>query len=332
MPIAYFSHGRLALLAGLEDLNLKPGTEILLPDYLCSVVSEVLIFLGLIPVYYSVNSNFTVDWTTVYSAFSRNTKGFILVHYFGIAGELAQAKDFCDKNNLRLIEDNAHGFGATYEGIPLGTLGDIGISSPRKVLSVPNGAILYGARSARAIKGNNASQIRWALRRFIKVCMLKTGAYYKVRRMPDFNAIDLLDESVELRGSQGISESTIRQIEVINQESLRMGRQHAWHAINEVLAKTDYPVQKKITSGSSPLCFPIHLPFIEGDKEFMEDAWKAGLEIYRWPSLPKSVAIKNGNAVRLFRSYAFIKIENNLKKRSIDSLSKLVEKFKFRAN
>ena len=316
MSITYFSHARLALVAGIRGLNLKPGSEILLPDYLCRAVAEVLFFLGLTPVYYSVNPDFTVNWNSVYSARTRNTRGFILVHYFGLVGEIGRARDFCDKNHLKLIEDNAHGFGATYEGAPLGAIGDIGISAPRKVLSVPDGAFLYGLSLEKPLKEGavSAFQVKWALKRLVKVCMQEAGLYYKIRKMPDFNKLELLDESLGLQNLRSPSKSTIRKIEGINQESLRDGRQSSWNLIHQILEKTSYPVLNKLSPGSSPLCYPIHLQYAAGDKEFIESAWKFGVEIYRWPSLPKSVLNNNGSAVKLLRSYAYIKIENSLQR------------------
>ena len=52
-------------------------------------------------------------------------------------------KIFCHKNNLLLIEDNAHGHGGEVNGQLLGRFGEVGFSSPRKQLNTICGGVLY---------------------------------------------------------------------------------------------------------------------------------------------------------------------------------------------
>ena len=50
---------------------------------------------------------------------------------------------YFQKNNLIMIEDNAHGFSGEFENKLLGTNGDIGFTSPRKNLNILSGGLLY---------------------------------------------------------------------------------------------------------------------------------------------------------------------------------------------
>ena len=72
-----------------------------------------------------------------------NVKAIILVHYFGQPQELQLFHELCQENNIILIEDNAHGHGGHINGKPLGTFGDLGFSSPRKLSNLLYGGILY---------------------------------------------------------------------------------------------------------------------------------------------------------------------------------------------
>jgi dTDP-4-amino-4,6-dideoxygalactose transaminase len=47
------------------------------------------------------------------------------VHYAGVACDLDKFVEIAERNNLMLIEDNAHGFGGTYKGRHLGSIGDM---------------------------------------------------------------------------------------------------------------------------------------------------------------------------------------------------------------
>ena len=47
------------------------------------------------------------------------------------------------KNKIKLIEDNAHGYSGEFKGKKLGTFGELGFSSPRKILNILTGGILY---------------------------------------------------------------------------------------------------------------------------------------------------------------------------------------------
>ena len=58
----YFSHGRTALKYGLLSLGLKPGDEILIPDYICDVVLHPLKSLGLKHQFYPVLDDLSPNW------------------------------------------------------------------------------------------------------------------------------------------------------------------------------------------------------------------------------------------------------------------------------
>jgi dTDP-4-amino-4,6-dideoxygalactose transaminase len=60
---------------------------------------------------------------------SKNTKAIIPVHLYGHPAEMDTVSELAKQHNLKVIEDNAQAFGATYNGIKTGSLGDIGCLS-----------------------------------------------------------------------------------------------------------------------------------------------------------------------------------------------------------
>lgn len=69
----------------------------------------------------------------------------MIAHTLGNPFNLKVVKNFCDKNNLWLIEDNCDALGSTYERKYTGTWGDIGTSSfyPPHHMTMGEGGAIY---------------------------------------------------------------------------------------------------------------------------------------------------------------------------------------------
>jgi len=57
------------------------------------------------------------------------TKAIVVVHYAGISCDMNLLTTFCLSNSILLIEDNAQGIGASYQGKSLGSYGDLAVTS-----------------------------------------------------------------------------------------------------------------------------------------------------------------------------------------------------------
>ena len=135
MKILKYVHARTAFKIGLQLLECHSGQIILLPDFLCNVIWHPLEFLGLKVITYSLNDDLEPIWDEIEEIGSReNIFALLMVHYFGQPQKIDSYKKFCKNHDIFLIEDNAHGHGGYYNGIPLGSYGDAGFSSPRKQL------------------------------------------------------------------------------------------------------------------------------------------------------------------------------------------------------
>lgn len=64
-----------------------------------------------------------IDLEHVRSLVTERTKAICIVHYAGVAADPFAFAKFCEESSIRLIEDNAHGLGATFANKRLGTFG-----------------------------------------------------------------------------------------------------------------------------------------------------------------------------------------------------------------
>jgi len=138
----FFAQGRTALYYGLLKLKIKKENKILIPNYICKSLLTPIIKLKINYSFYNINDNFTFNLSEIKK--KALAKDYLLiVHYFGQPQNVNHILNFCKKNSIKLIEDNAHGYSGKFRGKLLGTFGEIGFSSPRKILNIDTGGILY---------------------------------------------------------------------------------------------------------------------------------------------------------------------------------------------
>ena len=137
-----FSYARTALRQGLFLLNPDSSFTVALPDFICDVVLHPLKELNLRVVFYPLNDDLTPVWSELLKLHRRTPfNALIMVHYFGFPQDINKFTSFCATNGLYLIEDASHCSVKYWP--PLGSFGDIGISSPRKMLNKQYGAHLF---------------------------------------------------------------------------------------------------------------------------------------------------------------------------------------------
>ena len=105
---------------------------------------------GAVPVFVDVTiPQYNIDVTKLEEAYSDKTKAVMIAHTLGNPFDLSAVKEFCDKHNLWLIEDNCDALGSKYtingEEKFTGTIGDIGTSSfyPPHHMTMGEGGAVY---------------------------------------------------------------------------------------------------------------------------------------------------------------------------------------------
>lgn len=142
-PSISFASGRQALYAVLKALRIGGGDEVIIQAYTCIVVPHAVIWSGAKPVYADIDTSLNLDAISAEQLITPRTKALIVQHTFGVPADMDSIATFCKAHNLLLIEDCAHALGASYDGKPVGTLGDAAIFSfgRDKIISSVSGGI-----------------------------------------------------------------------------------------------------------------------------------------------------------------------------------------------
>ena len=135
----------LEMAALLADI--KEGDEVIMPSYTFVSTADAFVQRGASIVFVDIRSDtLNIDETLIEDAVTPATKAIVPVHYAGVSCEMDTILDIAKHHNLKVIEDAAQGFGSTYKGRPLVTIGDFGCYSfhETKNLSMgEGGAILF---------------------------------------------------------------------------------------------------------------------------------------------------------------------------------------------
>lgn len=134
----------------LKERRIQPGDEVITVAAGFPTTVSPIINYGAVPVFVDVTiPQYNIDITQLEEALSEKTKAVMIAHTLGNPFDLQAAKDFCQKHNLWLIEDNCDALGSTYEldGVEhfTGTIGDMGTSSfyPPHHMTMGQGGAVY---------------------------------------------------------------------------------------------------------------------------------------------------------------------------------------------
>lgn len=159
--------------------------DVVVPSFTFMATVSSLVWCGLRPIFADVNPGSTnLDPAAAEAAITPQTSAIVAVHNFGNPADIDGLQAVARKHHLKLIFDSAHGFGALYQGQPVGGQADAHIFSlsPTKLLIAGEGGIVSTNDDALASK----------------LCMGREygndGNYDSAfaglnARMPEFNAI-----------------------------------------------------------------------------------------------------------------------------------------------
>ena len=134
----------------LGERAIKRGDEVITVAAGFPTTITPIIQFGAIPVFVDVTiPQYNIDVKMLDKALTNKTKAVMAAHTLGNPFDLRAVKEFCDKHNLWLIEDNCDALGSKYilEGTEkfTGTIGDIGTSSfyPPHHMTMGEGGAVY---------------------------------------------------------------------------------------------------------------------------------------------------------------------------------------------
>jgi dTDP-4-amino-4,6-dideoxygalactose transaminase len=119
-----------ALTLSLVSLDLKKGSEVIVPSntYIATIIS--IIQAGLKPVFVEPDlRTYNLDSSKIPSAINKNTSAIMPVHLYGKSCDMIKINEIAKENNLFVIEDCAQAHGAMQKNKKVGTFGDFGAFS-----------------------------------------------------------------------------------------------------------------------------------------------------------------------------------------------------------
>lgn len=105
-------------------LEIKPGDEVIVPSYTFVSTPNAFVVHGAIPIFCDIRPDtLNMDESMLEALITPRTKGIVPVHYAGVPCEMDKVMEIANRHQIPVVEDNAHGLFAKYNGRSLGTMG-----------------------------------------------------------------------------------------------------------------------------------------------------------------------------------------------------------------
>jgi dTDP-4-amino-4,6-dideoxygalactose transaminase len=124
------ANGTDALELAIRALDIGPGDEVITVSHTAVATVAAIESAGAVPVLVDVDPRYyTLDPTRLDELLTSKTRAVIAVHLYGQPVDLDAIGQFCDRNNLALIEDASQAHGARWKGRRVGSIGRVGCFS-----------------------------------------------------------------------------------------------------------------------------------------------------------------------------------------------------------
>jgi len=122
--------GTDALILALRALGIGPGDEVITCSFSFFATAEAISAVGATPVFVDVDpATYLINLDLIEPAITPATKALIPVHLFGRPVDMTRLMAIATAHNLRVVEDCAQATGASWNGQPVGSFGDVGCFS-----------------------------------------------------------------------------------------------------------------------------------------------------------------------------------------------------------
>ena len=122
--------GTDALVLALRAMGIGQGDEVITCSFSFFATAEAISSVGATPVFVDVDpTTCLIDLTQIEAAITKRTKALIPVHLFGRPVDMDAVMAVAERHHLRVIEDCAQATGTTWNGRPVGSIGDVGCYS-----------------------------------------------------------------------------------------------------------------------------------------------------------------------------------------------------------
>ncbi len=234
-----------AIHLSLVHAGVKPGDEVITSPLTWASTANTIERMGATPVFVDVDAQtLNMDPGALKRAIGVRTRAIIPVHLAGQPCDLDAIHEIADRHHIAVIEDAAHALGASYKGVPIGTLSPytcFSFYAIKNITTIDGGAITVSdpgtAAELSVLAHHGLSKTAWD--RYGRSSPQRpdevTVAGFKYK-MSDVNAaigIEQLKKFPDLlqarRRLAHLYTLVLRDVEEISLPYLRDDVEHAWH-------------------------------------------------------------------------------------------------------
>ena len=193
--------GTTALHLGLLSIGIKKEDEVIVPSFTFIATANSVLFCDAKPVFCDTNlQTFNIDYEKIEKLISEKTKAIMPVHLYGQPADLNPLQEIAEKHGLKIIGDAAQAHGSEYNGMMVGSFGDVECFSfyPTKNMTTGEGGILTTnsseiAEKAYSIRNHGRQKTKWGYEHGIlgyNYRMTDIAAaigIVQLKHLPDFN-------------------------------------------------------------------------------------------------------------------------------------------------
>ena len=122
--------GTAALHMALAAVGAGPGDEVITSAFTFLASASCALHQNAIPVFVDIDPRtYNMDPSTLEAAITERTRVIIPVHIQGLPADMDPLMEIARKHGLFVVEDACQAHGATYKGLKVGTIGDVGVFS-----------------------------------------------------------------------------------------------------------------------------------------------------------------------------------------------------------
>ena len=229
------SSGTAAVSVALASAGVGAGDEVIMPTFTFVASFEAILMLGAIPILVDIDDTLTLDPKAVAAAITPRTKAIMIVHMCGSMGDLNALNQICKQNKILFIEDACQAIGGTYNGQPLGSIGDLGCFSFDFVKTITcgeGGAVItnnekfylnadhYSDHGHDHVGNDRGAETHPFLGYNFRISELNAAVgLAQVRRLPEFIAIQKKNYTILRDAIAKIPEVTFRKVPDSGEES-----------------------------------------------------------------------------------------------------------------